>query len=312
MTTACVFPGQGSQAVGMLKAMSEQFPLVRQTFAEASDALGYDLWALVSEGPSEDLNLTERTQPAMLAAGIAVFRCYRAQGGPVDYAAGHSLGEITALVAAEAIEFPAAIRLVQQRGRLMQSAVPAPQGGMAAILMLADELVVQACRESAEDQVVEAVNFNCPGQVVIAGHAPALERAMAACKALGAKRVLRLPVSVPAHSSLLVEAGEQFRAELASVAIKTPVFKVCALEGRWHTDADAIRDQLVQQLSKPVQWTQAMTRLASLGVTRFIECGPGKVLTGLNKKIEACQSGPCLCIDDPDSLQAALATLSSP
>jgi len=305
MSVACVFPGQGSQSVGMLKALSEQYPEVVSTFADASDALGEDLWALVCNGPSEALNQTEKTQPAMLAAGIAVYRCYRRQAAAPAFAAGHSLGEITALVAAGAIDFKAAISLVHTRGRLMQAAVPAPQGAMAAILMLADDLVIQACAESAQGQVVEAVNFNCPGQVVIAGHAEAVERAMEACKAKGAKRALRLPVSVPAHSSLLKHAAEQFREVLAPVAIAVPEFKVCALEGQWHSDGERIKEQLVAQLWQPVRWTHTITRLAQLGADRFLECGPGKVLTGLNKKIPSSQGHGCAAIEDPDSLSAA-------
>jgi [acyl-carrier-protein] S-malonyltransferase len=306
MTTAVVFPGQGSQSIGMLANLASEFSIVKETFQEASEALSYDLWALVSQGVAEDLNLTQRTQPAMLAAGIAVYRCYQQLNGPLPLVgAGHSLGEITALVAAKAFDFKQAIALTEFRGRVMQAAVPAPLGAMAAILMLDDSAVIEACREAAQGNVVEAVNFNCPGQVVIAGHAEAVERAIDICKAKGAKRALKLPVSVPAHSSLMAGAGQELAQELAKIHIARPEFRVCALNGLWHDEPAAIASQLVQQLAAPVRWTDTMHRLKSLGVTRIIECGPGKVLTGLNKKIFAADDMTVMAIDDPSSLAAA-------
>lgn len=308
MSLAIVFPGQGSQSVGMLGALAADEPVVGATFAEASAVLGYDLWQLVAEGPEELLNSTERTQPAMLAAGVAVWRAFRGRGAP-DPAllAGHSLGEFTALVAAEALAFRDAVALVQFRGRVMQEAMPAGQGAMAAILGLEDADVEAACAEAAGSEVVEPVNYNSPGQLVIAGHAAAVGRALEAAKARGAKRALLLPVSVPAHSSLLKAAGERLRERLAAVPIALPRWPVYALGLRRHDSAAAIREQVVAQLSSPVRWTDTVRDMVAQGATRIVECGPGKVLTSLNRRIERNKLITMQAIEDPASLAAALA-----
>ncbi len=308
MSLAIVFPGQGSQSVGMLGALAADEPVVGATFAEASAVLGYDLWQLVAEGPEELLNSTERTQPAMLAAGVAVWRAFRGRGAP-DPAllAGHSLGEFTALVAAEALAFRDAVALVQFRGRVMQEAMPAGQGAMAAILGLEDADVEAACAEAAGSEVVEPVNYNSPGQLVIAGHAAAVGRALEAAKARGAKRALLLPVSVPAHSSLLKAASERLRERLAAVPIALPRWPVYALGLRRHDSAAAIREQVVAQLSSPVRWTDTVRDMVAQGATRIVECGPGKVLTSLNRRIERNKLITMQAIEDPASLAAALA-----
>jgi [acyl-carrier-protein] S-malonyltransferase len=313
MSLAIVFPGQGSQSVGMLGALAAAEPVVAATFAEASAVLGYDLWRLVAEGPEELLNSTERTQPAMLAAGVAVWRAYRGRGGP-DPAmlAGHSLGEFTALVCAEALAFRDAVAVVQFRGRVMQEAMPAGQGAMAAILGLEDADVEAGCAEAAAGEVVAPANYNSPGQLVIAGHAGAVARAVEAAKARGAKRALLLPVSVPAHSSLLAAAGERLRERLAGVPIAVPRWPVYALGLARHDSPAAIRDQVVRQLSSPVRWTDTVRDMVAGGATRIIECGPGKVLTSLNRRIERNKDIAMLAIEDPASLAAALAAGQRP
>ena len=308
MSLAMVFPGQGSQSVGMLGALGATEPVVRQTFDAASMVLGYDLWQLCQEGPEQLLNSTERTQPAMLAAGVAVWRAWLAHGGSRPAVlAGHSLGEFTALVCGEALAFEDAVGLVQFRGRVMQEAMPAGQGAMAAILGLEDAGVEEACREAAAGEVVEAVNYNSPGQLVIAGHAGAVARALEACKARGAKRALLLPVSVPAHSSLLLGAGARLAERLADVAVKSPVIPVYAIGLARHDSPDAVRANVVRQLSSPVRWSETVADLVRHGATRIIECGPGKVLTGLNRRIERNKEIAMLAIEDPASLAAALA-----
>lgn len=285
---AVVFPGQGSQSVGMLAELAGAYPVVQSTFAEASDVLGYDLWALVQSGPEADLNQTDRTQPAMLAAGVAVWRVWCNQGGALPaFMAGHSLGEYTALVCAGGIAFNDGIRLVAERGRRMQEAVPAGVGAMAAILGLDDAQVRQACADAAQGEVVQAVNFNSPGQVVIAGHKAAVERACENAKALGAKRAVPLAVSVPSHSSLMQPAAEAFAATLAATAIKVPQIPVIHnADVAVHTNADAIRDALIRQIYNPVRWVETVQYFAGQGVTRIVEAGPGKVLAGLNKRID--------------------------
>ena len=307
MTLAVVFPGQGSQSVGMLAALGAAEPVVRATFDEASQVLGYDLWQLAQAGPEELLNSTERTQPAMLTAGIAVFRAWRGRGAP-DPAmlAGHSLGEFTALVAAEAIGFADAVALVQFRGRVMQEAMPAGKGAMAAILGLDDAEVEAACQEAAAGEVVEAVNYNSPGQIVIAGHAGAVARAVEAAKARGAKRAMLLAVSVPAHSSLLVAAGERLAERLAGVEIRVPRWPVYALGLARHDSPAAIRAQVVAQLSSPVRWSDTVRDMIARGATQLVECGPGKVLTALNRRVDKNKDIAMQAIDDPATLAAAL------
>ncbi len=308
-----VFPGQGSQSVGMLAQLAggADGALVRDTFAEASEALGYDLWALVAGGPPERLNATECTQPAMLAAGVALWRLWRERGGPQpEVVSGHSLGEFTALVAADALAFAEAIALVRLRGQLMQEAVPLGSGAMAAILGLEDGQVIEACRAAADGEVVEAVNFNAPGQVVIAGQRTAVERAIEAAKARGAKRAVILPVSVPSHSSLMRPAAERLAAQLASVAWRRPRLAfVSAVDAAEHSDPDELRALLVRQLSSPVRWTDTVRALGARGLRQIIECGPGKVLTALNRRIERRADLECLALEDDASLTAALAAV---
>ena len=308
MSFAFVFPGQGSQSVGMLAALTAAEPAVQETLREASQVLGYDLAQLVREGPEEALNATERTQPAMLAAGVATWRAWRAHGG-ADPAlvSGHSLGEFTALVCAEALPFAAALELVRFRGQVMQEAVPAGTGAMAAILGLEDADLEAACREAAQGEVVEPVNFNSPGQVVIAGHRSAVERAMEAARARGAKRALALPVSVPSHSRLMRTAGERLRARLAATAFAAPRLRyLSAVDAQTHAAPDDIRALLVRQLSSPVRWTETLRAIAQTGVAQIIECGPGKVLTGLNRRIERRPDLAFLALEDPAALAAAL------
>ncbi|MEI6458731.1 MAG: ACP S-malonyltransferase [Pseudomonadota bacterium] len=307
MTLAVVFPGQGSQSVGMLAALAADYPEVEATFAEASAVLGYDLWQLVQTGPEVQLNATERTQPAMLAAGVAVWRVWTRAGAPAPaWMAGHSLGEFTALVCAGALSFPDAVAAVQFRGRVMQAAVPAGVGAMAAILGLEDGDVEAACAEAAQGEVVEPVNYNAPGQLVIAGHAAAVGRALEAAKARGAKRALLLPVSVPAHSSLLLGAAAQLATYLADVHVQTPQIPVYAMGLGRHDSPQAVRAQLVAQLAGAVRWTDTVRDLLAHGATRIVECGPGKVLTALNRRIERNKDIAMSAIEDPASLAAAV------
>ncbi len=285
---AFVFPGQGSQQVGMLSDLAEQYPLIQETFAEASNALGYDLWALVSEGPAEELNKTEKTQPALLTASIALWRLWQAEGGArPDYLAGHSLGEYSALVAAGVLPLADAAVLVEKRGQLMQAAVPAGQGSMAAILGLDDQAVIDGCAAAAQGDVVEAVNFNTPGQVVIAGSVDAVERAIEALKAAGAKRAMPLPVSVPSHCSLMKGAATELSSHLDTLSWQNAELPIIQnVSASAEDDAAAIKQNLVEQLYRPVLWSQSVTELVRLGVGETVECGPGKVLSGLNKRIE--------------------------
>ncbi len=287
MTLAFVFPGQGSQQIGMMEAYAD-LPEVRATFDEASTALGDDLWALVRDGPAEALNLTRNTQPVMLTAGVAVWRAWLAAGGAAPaFVAGHSLGEYTALVAAGALAFRDAVPLVRFRAEAMQDAVAPGDGAMAAIMGADDAAVIEACREAAQGEVVEPVNFNAPGQLVIAGNKAAVERAISAAKARGAKRGLLLPVSAPFHSSLLAPAAEKLAARLAQVAVVTPSIPVLHnVDVEVHPEPDAIRAALARQAASPVRWTQTIEALAARGVTRVVECGPGKVLTGLTRRID--------------------------
>jgi [acyl-carrier-protein] S-malonyltransferase len=283
-----VFPGQGSQSIGMLEELAEDFPVVYHTFAEATDALGYDLWELVQNGPCKTLNQTVKTQPAMLAAGVSVWRVWREQGGELPrLMAGHSLGEYTALVCAGAIEFADAISLVAQRGRFMQEAVSEGSGGMAAILGLDDDQVIAVCAEAASADVVEAVNFNSPKQVVIAGHKEAVDRACILAKEAGAKRALPIPVSVPSHCSLMRSASERLSQTLKEIVIKSPSIPVIHNTNvSPATDAESIRQQLSAQLYSPVRWVETVEKMRDSGISSLLEAGPGKVLTGLTKRID--------------------------
>lgn len=308
MAFAFVFPGQGSQSVGMLRSLSDAEPLVGETFAEASEVLGYDLWKLCQEGPEELLGVTERTQPAMLTAGVATWRIWRKHSGGMPTAmAGHSLGEYSALVASGALDFRTAVALVQFRGQAMQAAVPAGQGAMAAILGIEDADVEAACREAAQGEVVQAANFNSPGQVVIAGAAAAVDRAIEACKAKGAKRAMKLSVSVPSHSALMAPAGERLAQRLQTTQIGTPqVRDIYTVDVRKHGDAASIRGALVEQLVKPVRWTETIRAILAGGARVIVECGPGRVLTGLNRRIDKNKDLTMLAIEDSASLQQAL------
>ncbi len=308
MKLAFVFPGQGSQAIGMMDGFAGH-PAVRETFAEASEVLGDDLWALVENGPAEALALTTNTQPVMLTAGVAVLRAWQGAGGPApDIVAGHSLGEYTALVAAGALSFRDAVPLVRFRARAMQEAVPAGVGAMAAIMGADDAAVAAACAEAAQGQVVEPVNFNAPGQVVIAGHREAVERAIAAAKTHGAKRGVLLPVSAPFHSSLLRPAAERLAARLAEVPFSAPEIPVLHnVDVAEHREPEAIRRALAQQAASPVRWTATVQAMAERGVTQVVECGPGKVLAGLTRRIVEGVNAHALT--DAEALANALAEL---
>jgi [acyl-carrier-protein] S-malonyltransferase len=305
---AFVFPGQGAQAIGMLNGFADN-AVVRQTVAEASDAVGFDLGKLIAEGPKEDLDLTTNTQPVMLTAAVAVYRAWIAAGGKAPaVVAGHSLGEYSALVAAGVIAFKDAVPLVRFRAQAMQEAVPVGQGGMAAILGLSDDEVRAACEEAAQGQVVEAVNFNAPAQVVIAGHKGAVERACETAKAKGAKRALPLPVSAPFHSSLLKPASDRLRDYMAGLAFAAPqVSLINNVDVAVARDAAGIKDALVRQAASPVRWVETIRKMAADGVTHVIECGPGKVLTGLTKRINGDLIGEAI-VDQP-SLDKALELL---
>lgn len=303
---AFVFPGQGSQTVGMLADLATQFPIVEQTFSEASAVLGYDLWQLVQLGPVEELNKTWQTQPALLAASVAIFRVWQQQGGNMPaMMAGHSLGEYSALVCAGVLDFAEAIRLVELRGQLMQEAVPEGTGAMYAIIGLDNESIAKACVESAQGQVVSPVNFNSPGQVVIAGTKEAVERAGVACKAAGAKRALPLPVSVPSHCALMKPAAERLAVALQQVTFNPPTVPVVNnVDVRTETAPEAIRDALVRQLYNPVRWTESVEFMAAESVSQLLEIGPGKVLTGLTKRIV--DTLTAAAVNDTASLAAAL------
>ncbi|HHF3031824.1 TPA: ACP S-malonyltransferase [Vibrio diabolicus] len=302
---AIVFPGQGSQAVGMLAELGEQYDVVKQTFAEASDALGYDLWALVQNGPAEDLNETFRTQPALLASSVAIWRVWQELGleQPANLA-GHSLGEYSALVCAGVIDFKEAIKLVELRGKLMQEAVLAGTGAMYAIIGLADDAIAKACEDAAQGEVVSPVNFNSPGQVVIAGSKDAVERAGALCKEAGAKRALPLPVSVPSHCALMKPAAEKLAVALESIEFNSPQLPVINnVDVVAETDPAKIKDALVRQLHSPVRWTETVELMHEQGVEQLLELGPGKVLTGLTKRIV--KTLTAAAVNDVASLDAA-------
>ncbi len=301
-----VFPGQGSQSVGMQAELAAEYPVVQQTYAEASDILGYDLWALVQNGPAEELAETVVTQPAMLTAGTAAYRVWQAAGGATpEQVAGHSLGEYTALVAAESLSFADAMAVVIRRSELMRDAVPAGTGAVAAIIGLDDAAVIAACDESSSIGVAEPVNFNSPGQVVIAGHKEAISSAIERCQAAGARRALFLPVSVPTHSSLMIPAGEALQEALAQANFATPVIKVVAsTDGGTYGSSDDIRSRLSKQVYSPVRWVTTINAMIEGGASSIIECGPGKVLAGLCRRID--RGTPATFIDSIDSLQKSL------
>lgn len=306
MSLGFIFPGQGSQSVGMLVELAEAYPVVQQTFATASEVLGYDLWDLVQNGPEEKLNETRKTQPALLTAGVAVWRAWNEKhGARPDVMAGHSLGEYSALVCAGAIQFEDAVKLVSLRGQYMQEAVPAGQGAMAAILGLSDAQVKAACRDAAQAEVVNAVNFNAPGQVVIAGNNNAVDRAITLCKEAGAKRAVKLAVSAPSHCVLMAPAADRLMKKLQTIEITAPQIPVINnVDVARETDAEQIRDALKRQLCNPVRWVETINKMHGDGVDRLIECGPGKVLTGLNKRIE--KSMNVMPVFSPQTLDEAL------
>ena len=305
MTLAMVFPGQGSQSQGMLADLAAQHPEVTDTYAQASNILGYDLWDLVQNGPLEKLNGTIVTQPAMLAAGVATWKLWqKLDAAPPAAMAGHSLGEYTALVCAGAIEFRDAVGLVQRRAELMHDAVPPGEGAMAAILGLDDQAVREVCESASGSAVAEAVNFNSPGQVVVAGHRAAIERVIELAKAAGARRAIMLAVSVPSHSSLMIPAGEALAESLQAAAFQAPSIPVInAVDATPYADASDIRERLTRQIASPVRWVDTVQRLIADGATSIFECGPGRVLTGLVKRID--RSVRSACIDSPDALVSA-------
>lgn len=308
---AFVFPGQGSQKVGMLAAAHERFQAVRDTFSEASEALGYDMWDLVQNGEQQALNLTETTQPVLLTSSVALWRAWLEQGGPQpSMMAGHSLGEFSALVCAGTLQFVDAVKLVKQRGAFMQTAVPVGEGAMAAILGLDDDVINDICTRSAADtgQVVAAVNFNSPGQVVIAGQVGAVDAAIEALKNAGAKRAMPLPVSAPFHTSLMKPAGERLAEVVAGLELRAPQIPVVHnVHAATESDPDKIRSLLVEQIYSPVQWTGCIETIVHQGVSRFVECGPGKVLSGLSRRID--KSLQSYSLEEPDDLVVTLETL---
>lgn len=303
---AMVFPGQGSQTVGMLKDLADNYPIVKSTFAEASEVLGYDLWALIQTGPAEELNKTWQTQPALLASSVAIYRVWQSENGSEpDFMAGHSLGEYSALVCAGVIDFKDAIKLVELRGKLMQEAVPNGTGAMYAIIGLGNDSIRLACEQAAQGQVVAPVNFNSPGQVVIAGNKEAVERAGVLCKEAGAKRALPLAVSVPSHCALMKPAADKLASTLNSITFNAPKFAVINnVDVKVESAADNIKRALIAQLYSPVRWTETVEEMANQGVTLLVEMGPGKVLTGLTKRIVDTLSG--CAVNDKASLDAAL------
>ncbi len=303
---AMVFPGQGSQAVGMLKDLAENYPVVKSTFDEASQVLGYDLWTLVQAGPAEELNKTWQTQPALLAASVAIYRVWQSINGPQpEFMAGHSLGEYSALVCAGVIDFKDAIKLVELRGKLMQEAVPSGTGAMFAIIGLDNDSIQKACEQAAQGQIVAPVNFNSPGQVVIAGNKEAVERAGALCKEAGAKRALPLAVSVPSHCALMKPAADKLATTLNNMTFNPPQFAVINnVNVKVESSADNIKAALIAQLYSPVRWTETVEEMAKQGVTLLVEMGPGKVLTGLTKRIV--DSLSACAVNDKASLDVAI------
>ena len=306
---AFVFPGQGSQKIGMLAQLAAQSPIVEATFAEASAALGYDLWDMIQHGEQEQINLTERTQPMLLTSSVAIWRLWRDRNGPAPgQMAGHSLGEWSALVCAGAVDFVDAVKIVQSRGAFMQQAVPVGVGAMAAILGLEDQVIFDACDSARQGEVVDAVNFNAPGQVVIAGSAAAVDRAIDLCKKAGAKRAMALPVSAPFHTSLMKPAAEQLAELVSSTAFATPTIPVIHnVHAQTETDAERIKALMLEQIYKPVMWVDCITALKQGGASVFAECGPGRVLNGLTKRID--REITSFAMDDPASLDNALTSV---
>lgn len=304
-TLAFMFPGQGSQKVGMLAEIAAEFDLVKQTFAEASDALGYDMWDMVQNGEQEQLNLTERTQPILLTSSVALWRVWRQQKGPQPVmVAGHSLGEFSALVCAGSLAFADALTLVRDRGQFMQTAVPVGEGAMAAVLGLDDDVIIDICQQTG----AEAVNFNSPGQVVIAGKLAAVETAISLLKEAGAKRAMSLPVSAPFHTSLMRPAGEKLAEKVAGLEFSAPIIPVVHnVNAQTQTDPEKIKTLLVEQIYSPVKWTDCIETMVAAGITQTLECGPGKVLSGLSKRIDRSLTG--FNIDTPAGLEKALAEL---
>lgn len=304
---AFVFPGQGSQKIGMLAELAAQYPVVEKTFAEASAVLGYDLWNLLQTGTQEDINLTERTQPLLLAASVAVWRVWQGKNGVQPaMVAGHSLGEWSALVCAGVVAFADAVKLVQQRGKFMQEAVPAGQGAMAAIIGLDDALIVDACKKAEQGEVVSAVNFNSPGQVVIAGTAAAVERAGALCKEAGAKRALPLPVSAPFHTSLMKPAADKLAKQIESTEFKAPQIPVVHnVTAQTESDPQKIKALMIEQIYSAVRWVDCVNTMSTQGISLTVECGPGKVLSGLNKRING--ELVTLSMEKPDEVESVLA-----
>ncbi len=303
---AVIFPGQGSQAIGMLAELGEHHPIVLATFKEASDVLGYDLWALIQQGTDAELNQTHRTQPALLTASVAIWRLWLEKGGKMPaFMAGHSLGEYSALVCAGVIDFKDAVKLVELRGQFMQEAVPAGIGAMSAIIGLDDDSILTACEKAAEGQVVAPVNFNSPGQVVIAGNKEAVERANVLCKAAGAKRALSLPVSVPSHCALMKPAADKLAKVLDDIVFSTPSIPVINnVDVALETESEAIKQALVRQLYSPVRWVECVEKMAAQDTKVLIEMGPNKVLTGLTKRID--RHLEAIAINDVTSFEAAL------
>ena len=308
---AFVFPGQGSQKVGMLAAAYQRFDAVKETFAEASDVLGYDMWDLIQNGEQDALNLTETTQPVLLTSSVALWRAWVAQGGAQpSVMAGHSLGEFSALVCAGALKFSDAVMLVKQRGAFMQVAVPVGVGAMAAIIGLDDEAINAICEQTSasSEGVVAAVNFNSPGQVVIAGHAGTVETAIVALKEAGAKRALPLPVSAPFHTQLMKPAGEKLAEAISDIVVSCPAIPVVHnVHAQAESDPEKIAALLVEQISSPVRWTGCVQAMIEVGAQRIVECGPGKVLSGLNRRID--KSLASFSIEQPDSMDSTLAEL---
>lgn len=306
---AFVFPGQGSQKIGMLAELASLNPTVEATFKEASDVLDYDLWQMIQQGEQADINLTERTQPMLLASSVAIWRLWNEKGGPTPaQMAGHSLGEWSALVCAGAVEFADAVKIVRARGAYMQEAVPVGEGAMAAILGLSDEVITAACDKARDDDIVDAVNFNAPGQVVIAGSAAAVDRAIAICKEAGAKRALALPVSAPFHTSLMQPAAEQLTELVESTTFASPTIPVIHnVTAKPEQDAKAIKSLMLEQIYKPVLWVDCILALKAAGAEHFVECGPGRVLNGLTKRID--RDLKSLSTDDIASLDNALTSI---